>query len=480
MEPNWNLHGYEHVRELGRGATGAVVLARNHDNDDTVAIKYLDPELADDEDFRTDFRAEAHLLARLDAPTITRLHEYVETPDGVAIVMELVDGVSLRRMLDHRGATSPESALLVLHGSLHGLAAAHAAAVVHRDYKPENVLVTGAGTSKLLDFGIATRRGDAVGPSGTPAYMSPEQWAGAPAGPQTDIYAATATFFECLTGHPPYDAPTVDLLRRQHQNAPIPFSEVPEPVRGLVRAGLAKDPAGRPADALSFLDALQVAAVDGYGPDWAERGRQNLAQRALLLALLFPLAPGGPNATTSIATTVLGAPGSAARRRRTAALAGALALLMLGGGAISVAIAGTLPPAPLAADLPRTPRPALPVVTAEPVAPPASVTQEPPPPARKVRPAAPRRTPDPAPVEESDDDEGEWNDSWDDDHDREDDGDGRDGRDEWDDWDDGGDHEPHRPPVTSNPPPSGDPEPPVVVEPSPPPPPVDPPPVIVH
>lgn len=254
----WSVPGYCDIRELGRGAAGIVMLATHDDTGQPVAVKYLAAELLADPGFRDDFRAEARLLADLAAPTVVRLHEYVESADGAAIVMELLEGVSLRRVLDDRGAIEPEAALWVLRGSLQGLAAAHAASVVHRDYKPENVLVNGGGESKLVDFGIATRAGDGGVLSGTPAYMSPEQWASAPASPHTDVYAATATFVECLTGLLPYDAADLTMLRRQHERAPIPIDGVPDPVRDLVRAGLAKDPADRPVDAAAFLADLEA------------------------------------------------------------------------------------------------------------------------------------------------------------------------------------------------------------------------------
>ena len=118
--------------------------------------------------------------------------------------MELVDGVSLARSSAHQGGTTPEAALVVLQGSLLGLAAAHRHGIVHRDYKPENVLVDGNGDSKLTDFGIAARTGEETLPAGTVMYAPPEQFAGAPASPVGDVYAATATFYECLTGHPPF------------------------------------------------------------------------------------------------------------------------------------------------------------------------------------------------------------------------------------------------------------------------------------
>src|SRR6266568_15471 len=119
---------------------------------------------------RAGARAEAAVLASLEDPNVVRLYQYVESPGGAAIVMELVEGVSLREILARQGKTTAEAALVVLQGSLLGLAAAHRRGVVHRDYKPENVLVDGAGASKLTDFGIAARAGDSPVAAGTLAY----------------------------------------------------------------------------------------------------------------------------------------------------------------------------------------------------------------------------------------------------------------------------------------------------------------------
>jgi serine/threonine-protein kinase len=146
-----------------------------------VAIKYLSSRLLGDRQFVAAFRAEAALLRSLDMPYVVRLLEYAEAPgQGAAIVMELVEGVSLHQMITAQGPASPESALLVLKGSLLGLAAAHALGIVHRDYKPENILVDASGISKLADFGVATRAGQDAAAAGTPLYMAPEQWDGGP------------------------------------------------------------------------------------------------------------------------------------------------------------------------------------------------------------------------------------------------------------------------------------------------------------
>ncbi|MEU4407411.1 protein kinase [Streptosporangium sp. NPDC023963] len=301
----WRVPGYTEIRELGAGAAGRVVMARHDADGIMVAIKYLSDELRSDVGFVARFRHEARVLNTLSSPHSVRLYDYVETGDGAAIVMELVNGVALRALLRSEGPTGPEAALLVLKGSLLGLAAAHSAGVVHRDFKPENVMVEADGRSKLVDFGIAVRSGDGDTPAGTPPYMAPEQWVGGPAGPATDVYAATVVFFECLTGTRPFRATNIAALARQHQVMPPPIEEVPSALQGLVERGLAKHPADRPPTASAFLTELEAVAADAYGPDWQERGRRRLAGIAGLLAAMFPLDTPVPGADTSLAMTEL-------------------------------------------------------------------------------------------------------------------------------------------------------------------------------
>jgi serine/threonine protein kinase len=286
----WDVPGYTELKALGRGGFGDVVLARHDVTGTLVAIKYLRRDLLADPEFTAMFRGEAEVLAYLNDSNVVRLYEYVESPSGAAIVMELVDGVSLREILANQGATTAEAALVVLEGSLLGLAAAHQRGIVHRDYKPENVLVNGDGVSKLTDFGIAARAGDSPIPAGTLVYAPPEQFTGAPASPASDVYAATATFYECLAGRPPFSGDTAEALLYQHMSQPVPLDPVPEPLRPLVTAGMAKEPHNRPTDGSTLVTALNAAAIDTYGPDWKERGRSHLGEAALLLALLWPSA----------------------------------------------------------------------------------------------------------------------------------------------------------------------------------------------
>lgn len=301
----WAVPGYTESLELGSGASGRVVLAVHEETGVPVAVKYLSESLRTRPGFVHDFRAEARLLGGLGSPHVAGLYEYVESPDGAAIVMELVDGVPLRTLLRREGPLAPEAALVILKGSLLGLADAHRVGVVHRDYKPENVLVALDGSSKLVDFGIAVDAGTSAGVAGTPSYMAPEQWTGAPASPAADVYAATATFFECLTGHKPYAGDNLAELALRHLDAPVPAEEAPEAVRELVRRGLAKDPAERPVQAEVFVAELEAVAGTAYGAGWEERGRGRLAALVALLPLLLPSARNAPRSTTDTARTVL-------------------------------------------------------------------------------------------------------------------------------------------------------------------------------
>ncbi len=327
----WAVPGYTEERELGRGASGRVVSAIHDDSGQQVAIKYLAPKLFRDPGFLSGFREEAEVLRSLDVPQVVRLFDYVEDPGaGAAIVMELVNGVSLHQMISRQGATSPESALVVLKGSLLGLASAHQLGIVHRDYKPENVLVDGAGNSKLTDFGVAVKAGKKAPVAGTPLYMAPEQWNGEPATPATDIYAATAVFFECLTGKTPFSG-RLGHLAMQHETAAVPVAMVDQPLQALIERGMAKDPRDRPPHAMEFVAELNWVADHAYGPDWEERGRGDLARRAAALLLLLLGGVAGA-AGGSFAATLL----ARLTRRKRVVIAGAAVGII-----VAIAAAGT-------------------------------------------------------------------------------------------------------------------------------------------
>ncbi|MFI7706315.1 serine/threonine-protein kinase [Nonomuraea sp. NPDC049480] len=288
--------GYREVRQLGAGHTGRVFLATYQSTGAYVAIKYLNATLRRDAEFMDRFRSDTHHLVEIDDPNVVRLYEYVETSSRAAVVMELVDGVSLRTLLAEHGRASPEAALTVLKSTLMALAAAHEKGVPHRDVKPENVLVQADGTSKLADFGVVVHAEEPGVPAGSPEYMSPELWTQHKAGPPADLYAAACLLFEAVKGRTPFRANKEDgeldvpATRDKHLVEPVPLEVVPDALRDLLRRGLAKDPAARYASARRFAAELEEDAVAGYGPDWEKRGRRHLAELATLLALRFPLA----------------------------------------------------------------------------------------------------------------------------------------------------------------------------------------------
>jgi hypothetical protein len=348
----WAVPGYVEERQLGAGASGRVVAAVSELTGQRVAIKYLSPALVRDPSFMWGFRTEAETLRALDVPQVVQLYDYVEEPgQGAAIVMELVDGVSLHEMITQRGPTTPESALVVLKGSLLGLAAAHALGIVHRDYKPENVLVDTQGDSKLTDFGVATKAGKRALTAGTPLYMAPEQWNGAPNSPATDVYAATAVFFECLTAETPFTG-KLGQLREQHETAAVPTDRIYPPLQGLIARGMAKNPLDRPQSAIAFVAELEATAAAVYGHEWEERGRSQLAERAAALLPLLLLRHGqaGSGGTSAASSWLGGGSGGSGggrtrrgrgrRRALTVAAIATAAVVAVGAVAAAVTLTG--------------------------------------------------------------------------------------------------------------------------------------------
>jgi eukaryotic-like serine/threonine-protein kinase len=270
----WSVPGYVEQRELSHGTFERVVEAVQEGTGRRVAIKYLGPDLVRTPDFLSRFRNQVLKLIELDVPSVVRVYDYAAQPGhGAAVVMELVNGVSLSDMIERQGPLDPEAALTVLKGTLLGLAAVHRLGFGHRDIKPGNVLVDNGGQVKLTNFGVAAPA------AGTPGYLAPERWEGDPGSPASELYAATAAFFECLTGAPPF---TGDLarLQEQHESGALPLDRVDAQLAPLIERGMAKDWASRPDSANGFVSELEAVAASAYGPDWEERGRGLLAARA--------------------------------------------------------------------------------------------------------------------------------------------------------------------------------------------------------
>ena len=298
----WSVPGYTEERLLGHGVSGRVVAAVNDASGQRVAIKYLRENLVRDTGFLEELRSDAERLVSISAPHMVRVFDYVEQPgEGAAIVMELVEGVSLREMLARRGPLGAAAGLVVLKDLLLALAGAHSHRLAHRDVKPENVLIDARGWCTLTDFGVAVKTDKQMRAPGTPEYMAPELWHGAPNVPATDIYAATAVLCESLAGKPPFSG-RAGRLRDHHESTPVPLDEFDPPLQDLIAWGLAKDPAARPRNAVSFVSELEARAGAAYGPYWEDEGRRELAGReAELLPLLASGAGGGSARVTRLA-----------------------------------------------------------------------------------------------------------------------------------------------------------------------------------
>jgi len=248
---------------LGSGAVGAVYRASHLELPRMFALKVLHPSYRADPQLMASFRAEARAASLLDHASITVVHDFGEDPDGlVYIVMELLEGRTLQAWLDEAHRLEPRRAVAIMLQVCAALAVAHDRGIVHRDVKPDNIMLVptrddeGATfeLAKVCDFGIAALDSapDAAGSgltAGTPEYMAPEQAAGR-ADPRTDIYACGVVLYEMLCGRPPFVAETPAALLAKHASErPTPPSEliagVPSALEAVVLRTLEKDPARR-------------------------------------------------------------------------------------------------------------------------------------------------------------------------------------------------------------------------------------------
>jgi eukaryotic-like serine/threonine-protein kinase len=274
---------------IAHGGMATVYLGTDVRLDRQVALKVMHAELARDADFVNRFIGEAKSVARLSHPNIVAVFDQGADGQYLYLAMEYVPGRTLRDLLRERGWVPYTNALDIMDPILSGLAAAHRAGFVHRDVKPENVLLTGDGRVKVVDFGLArasatsgqTRVGQIIG---TVAYIAPEQVTGATTDFRTDVYAAGIMLFEMLTGRQPHTGESPLAVAYKHVNEEVPPPSVfvpglPSAVDDLVRAATSRDPRLRPADADSFLQAarsvragraavISGAAVTAEQPVW--------------------------------------------------------------------------------------------------------------------------------------------------------------------------------------------------------------------
>jgi eukaryotic-like serine/threonine-protein kinase len=302
------LDGRYHVRSrIAHGGMATVYLATDTRLDRQVALKVMHAELARDADFVDRFIGEAKSVARLSHPNIVAVFDQGSDGHYLYLAMEYVPGRTLRSLLRERGWFTWGDALDVMDPILSGLAAAHQAGIVHRDVKPENVLLTADGRAKVVDFGLAraqaaaghTRAGLIIG---TVAYIAPEQVTGGVTDVRTDVYAAGVMLFEMLTGRQPHTGESPLAVAYKHVNSAVPavseyVAGIPSAIDQLVRAATSRDPQLRPADAGAFLHA--VRALRGTGAGAGDEGDAFTGGRADLgyggpAALGAAPAPGAP------------------------------------------------------------------------------------------------------------------------------------------------------------------------------------------
>jgi serine/threonine-protein kinase len=266
--------GYTLDRGISVDRSGALVAG--HDAAGTpVTIRLLSPALSSDTGYRRQVRHDMGVLAALRHQHLLAVIAFDDRSS--AIICESVDGVTLGHLVDVSGPIPPAAALVVFDDCLSALEALHAAGIVHRDVRPDAILVDTGGTAILCDAGVPAPPLRHGWRAGTPQYMAPELWAGRPHTAATDMYAVTGALVDALTGDPPYLGTDLSGLGVQHTQGALPSEAVPMIARALVVKGLAKDPHDRPASAAMFRRDVEVAGTAFLGAAWRDQGRAWLA-----------------------------------------------------------------------------------------------------------------------------------------------------------------------------------------------------------
>ena len=262
---------YRVTRRLARGGMATVYIAQDERLDRPVALKVMHPHLADSEDFVVRFRREARSAARIVHPGVVSVFDQgVVTGQGF-LVMELIDGTNLRQLLRAQGAFTIPQALRYTTDILEALRAAHRVGVIHRDVKPENILVPTDGPAKVTDFGLARAASEVSMSStgnilGTIAYIAPEIATTAQADARSDIYSVGIMLYEMLTGSVPWAGESPLQIATHHVSDDVPSPSaaqpwIPREIDDLVAALTAREPANRPADASDAIDLVARAAA---------------------------------------------------------------------------------------------------------------------------------------------------------------------------------------------------------------------------
>ena len=287
-----------------------------------VAAKVMHEQYVHDEVFRERFRREARAMAQLSHPNLVNVYDFSASGGEVFLIMELITGGTLRELLAERGPMPPHAAAAVMRGMLTGLSVAHAKGMVHRDIKPDNVLIDTSSRVKLSDFGLVRAAAETTQSTdqivGTVAYLSPEQVDGGALTAASDVYSAGIVLFELLTGRTPFsgETPLAHAYARLRSDVPAPSSliaGVPKLFDELVATATARNPHDRFHDAAEFLAALDDVASELRLPSYTVPApRNSAAHRAAEHPTNFGLAAGVGGAGGAGGT---GSAGGAAHQR---------------------------------------------------------------------------------------------------------------------------------------------------------------------
>ncbi len=289
-------------RLVGRGGMGDVYEAEDTVRERIVALKLMSQTLSNDPVFRSRMQREARTAGRLQEPHVVPIHDFGEIDGQLYVDMRLIDGKDLATMLSRYGPLSPPRAVAIVRQIGSALAAAHAAGVMHRDVKPENILVSRDDFAYLVDFGIASATSDEkltqFGTTvGTVKYMAPERFSDAEVTPRADIYALACVLYECLTGSPPYSGDQISVMGA-HLNQAIPKPSaarpaIPAAFDRVIARGMAKDP----ADRFATCGDLPAAAYEALATPDQDRAT-DILQRSQVAGLPAAYAGQPPSGFT--------------------------------------------------------------------------------------------------------------------------------------------------------------------------------------
>lgn len=273
-------------RPIARGGMATVYRCIDTRLGREVAAKVMHEQYVHDPVFRDRFRREARAMAQLSHPNLVNVYDFSAQGETIYLIMELITGGTLRELLNERGPMPPHAAAAVMRGMLTGLSVAHNKGMIHRDIKPDNVLIDSDHRVKLADFGLVRAAAEASHSSeqivGTVSYLSPEQVDGSPMTHASDVYSAGILLFELLTGRTPFsgETPLAHAYARIHADVPAPsqfIDGVPKLFDELVATATARQPADRFRDAEEFLTALDDVAQALDLPNYTVPVPQNSA-----------------------------------------------------------------------------------------------------------------------------------------------------------------------------------------------------------